>query len=94
MIRLYHGSNTKIEVLYTSETFDRLQEDETGVYLSEFRLRLFILAERTDESQSGITCHCVHRNSFIRFVSHAKQLVSTRGNSLFHAGNNPIRRVV
>ena len=32
MIRLYHGSNTKIEVLYTSETFDRLQEDETGLY--------------------------------------------------------------
>ena len=25
-------SNMKIEVLYTSETFDRLQEDETGLY--------------------------------------------------------------
>ncbi|MBR1468663.1 MAG: hypothetical protein IJ605_00900 [Prevotella sp.] len=54
MIRLYHGSNIKIEVptelaghlvddyhytpqeaidvLYTSETFERLQDDATGLY--------------------------------------------------------------
>ena len=32
MIRLYHGSNQIIEVLYTSETFERLQEDATGLY--------------------------------------------------------------